>query len=38
MKKEDINYELISTIEIQVHDTQFYLPGELIKGNIKLNP
>ena len=37
MKKEDINYELISTIEIQVHDTQFYLPGELIKGihNIK---
>ena len=38
MKKEDINYELISKIEIQVQDTQFYLPGETIKGNIILNP
>ena len=36
MKKEDINYELISKIEIQVEDTQFYLPGEIIKGKILL--
>ena len=26
MKKEDINYELISKIEIQVKDTLFYIP------------
>jgi hypothetical protein len=38
MKKEDINYELISKIEIQIQDTQFYLPGENIKGKILLNP
>ena len=38
MKKEDINYELISKIEIQVEDTQFYLPGEIIKGKILLKP
>ena len=38
MKKEDINYELISKLEIQVEDTQFYLPGETIKGKILLNP
>ena len=38
MKKEDINYELISKIEIQIQDTQFYLPGETIKGKILLNP
>jgi len=38
MKKEDINYELISKIEIQIQDTQYYLPGETIKGKILLNP
>ena len=38
MKKEDINNELISKIEIQIQDTQFYLPGETIKGKILLNP
>ena len=38
MKKEDINYEFISKIEIQIEDTLFYLPGETIKGNILLNP
>ena len=38
MKKEDINYELISKLEIQVEETQFYLPGETIKGKILLNP
>ena len=38
MKKEDINYELISKIEIQIEDTLFYIPGETIKGKIILNP
>ena len=38
MKKEDINSELISKIEIQVEDTLFYMPGEIIKGKIKINP
>ena len=38
MKKEDINSELISKIEIQVEDTLFYMPGEVIKGKIKINP
>ena len=38
MKKEDINYELISKLEIKVEETQFYLPGETIKGKILLNP
>ena len=38
MKKEDINYELISKLEIQVEETQYYLPGEAIKGKILLNP
>ena len=38
MKKEDINYELISKIEIQVKDTLFYIPGETIKGEIIIYP
>ena len=38
MEKKDINYELISKIEIQVQDTLFYLPGETIKGKIILHP
>ena len=38
MKKEEINSELISKIEIQVEDTLFYIPGEVIKGKIKINP
>ena len=38
MKKEDINYELISKLEIKVEETQYYLPGETIKGKILLNP
>ena len=38
MKKEDINYELISKIEIQIEDTLFYIPGETVKGKIILNP
>ena len=36
MKKEDINNEFISKIEIQVDDTLFYIPGETIKGTILL--
>ena len=38
MKKEDINSELISKIEIQIQDTLFYMPGETVKGNIIINP
>ena len=38
MKKEDINFELISKIEIQLEDTLFYMPGETIKGKIIINP
>ena len=38
MKKEDINLELISKIEIQIEDTLFYMPGETVKGNIVINP
>ena len=38
MKREDINYELISKLEIKVEDTQFYIPGETIKGKVLLNP
>ena len=38
MKKEDINFELISKIEIKVEDTLFYMPGEIIKGKIIINP
>ena len=38
MKKEEINSELISNIKIQVEETLFYIPGEIIKGKIKINP
>lgn len=38
MKKEDINDEIMSKIEIQLEETLFYLPGETIKGKIILNP
>ena len=38
MEKKDINYELISKIEIHVQNTLFYLPGETIKGKIILHP
>ena len=38
MKKEDINNEFISKIEIKIEDTLFYMPGESIKGIIILNP
>ena len=38
MKKEDINYEFISKIEIKVDDTLFYIPGEIVKGQIIINP
>ena len=38
MKKEDINNEFISKIEIKIEDTLFYMPGESIKGLIILNP
>ena len=38
MKKEEINNEFISKIEIKIEDTLFYMPGESIKGLIILNP
>ena len=38
MKKDDINNEFISKIEIKIEDTLFYMPGESIKGLIILNP
>ena len=38
MKKEEINSELISNIKIQVEETLFYIPGEIIKGKIIINP
>ena len=38
MSKEGINFELTSNIEIQVQETLFYLPGEIIIGNIFINP
>ena len=38
MKKEDINYEFISKIEISLDDSIFYIPGEIIKGKININP
>ena len=38
MKKEDINDEIMSKIEIELEETLFYLPGETIKGKIILNP
>ena len=38
MKKEDINSEIISKIELVIDDTLFYMPGEIIKGKIIINP
>ena len=38
MKKEDINTEIISKIELLIDDTLFYMPGEIIKGKIRMNP
>ena len=38
MKKEDINKEIITKLEIKIDDTLFYIPGETIKGKININP
>ena len=38
MKKEDINFEFISKIEIKVDDSLFYIPREIIKGKILIYP
>ena len=38
MKKEDINYEFISNIRLQIDDTLFYIPGEAVKGKIIVTP
>ena len=38
MNKVDIKEDLLSNIEIELEDTLFYIPGEIIKGTIKLKP
>ena len=38
MKKEEINNECISKIEINLDNTIFYVPWETIKGKININP
>ena len=38
MKKEEINLEFISKIEIKIDYTLFYMPGETIQGRIIINP
>ena len=38
MKKEDLNSEIISKMELIIDNTLFYMPGETIKGKIIMNP
>ena len=38
MNKSEISKEIISKIKIEIRDTLFYMPGEKIKGTIKLFP
>ena len=38
MNKNDIKDELISEMKIELKDTLFYMPGEIIEGTILLNP
>ena len=38
MNKSDIKEDLLSNIEIKLEDTLFYMPGEIVKGTITLNP
>ena len=37
MEKAEIKNEILSKIKIEL-DTLFYMPGRIIKGNIKINP
>ena len=38
MNKSEITKDIISRIEIEIDETLFYMPGEKIKGTIKLFP
>ena len=38
MKKSEISKEILSQIYIEIEDTLFYVPGETVKGTIKLFP
>ena len=38
MNKSEIKKDIISRIEIEIDETLFYMPGEKIKGTIKLFP
>lgn len=37
MKKSELNEEFFSKINLEIEDSLFYMPGEKIKGQIKLN-
>ena len=38
MEKSEIKEEILSEIKIDIDETLFYIPGETIKGTIKLSP
>ena len=38
MNKSEISKEIISKLKIEIEDTLFYMPGETVKGTIKLFP
>ncbi len=38
MHKSEISEEILSKIKIEIKDTLFYMPGETLKGTIKLYP
>lgn len=38
MEKKEIKEEILSKMEIKIKDTLFYLPGEKIKGEVKIYP
>ncbi len=38
MNKSEINKEILSVIKIDLDETLFYIPGETVKGKIKLFP
>ena len=38
MEKCEINEEIISKIYLEIKDSLFFMPGEIIKGQINLNP
>jgi len=38
MEKKEIKEEILSKMDIKIKDTLFYLPGEMIKGEVKIYP